>query len=418
VAAKRPQPEEIVYHNQYVVMDLVRKFAPLSRADIVRRTGLAVQTVSNIAETLLRADFVIEERRRDTGRGQPPLDLRINPSARYAVGVALDGRGLIAAICDFVGEERVCLEEDLPNMHPDTVLPRVAAATARLVATAGVDPARVLGLGLVMPGLTERGRFGTLVREHPWRDHWRDRAFTQELSTATGLPVLTDNDRTAAALSERLSGLGRAYENFLYVYFGPGIGGGLIFAGIPYRGRDGRAGEIGHMVVAPGGRLCSCGNRGCLERYASLQALQSALTGKPYDAEPIDPGRLVAAVTEGHPVAMAWLDEAAAHLGTAIVSLENILDVDAVFLGGVIPDPILDALMSRLTPLPPSVYSSRDGDQPRIRRAGIGRRAAARGAAALVVLNATVPDFSLLGSEAGASARPGARTQKAENTAP
>jgi predicted NBD/HSP70 family sugar kinase len=407
-----------VPHNRYVVLDLIRRHAPLSRADIVRRTGLAAQTVSNIAETLLKADLLSEERRRVSGRGQPPLDLTINPAGRYAAGAAVVGSRLISVLCDFAGEETAFLEEDVPDMHPDTVLPMIAAAVMRLVGGSGVEPERMLGLGLVMPGLTGHGRFSTLMRDHPWRDLWRDRPFVEELSARTRLRVLTDNDRTAAALSERLSGRGRSFENFLYIYFGSGIGGGLIFAGMPYRGHDGTAGEIGHMVVVPEGRPCPCGNAGCLELYASLQALQAKLSGRPYGTEPIDPDRLAEAVAAGHPAASAWLDEAARHLRTTIISLQNALDIDAVFLGGVIPDVILDALLARLETLLAGADPVATSRLARLRRAGVGRRAAARGAAALVVLDATVPEFSLLGSKGGSVARPGARSQKAENAAP
>lgn len=390
----KARAEKVAYHNQIVVMDLVRRCAPLSRADIARHTGFAVQTVSNIVEILLRSDLLLERRRREKTRGQPPIDLRINPSARYALGASLDGRRLNVVLCDFVGEEIACRERDLKTMHPDTVLPAVAKAARALADENDIDSDRLLGMGLVMPGLTSHGHFGRLVREHPWRDLWSDRPFIQELSDSVGLPILTDNDRTAAALSERLSGSGRDVENFLFVYFGSGIGGGLVISGIPYRGREGRAGEIGHMVVAPGGRACSCGNRGCLERYASLQALQSALTGRSFDADPIDTVMLARAVGEANPVASAWLDEAAEYLRTAIVTLENVLDIDTIFLGGMIPDAILEALMERLESLPPSVSSGQGRTMPRLRQSVIGRFAAARGAASLVVLDSTVPDFS------------------------
>ncbi|WP_425052813.1 ROK family transcriptional regulator [Psychromarinibacter sp. S121] len=391
---RKQSGEEIAHYNQFVVLEIIRKMAPLSRADIVRETGLAVQTVSNIADALIRSDLLLEERRKVNGRGQPPIDLRLNPGGRYAVGVALDGRKLIAVLCDFIGDEVACIERDVGSMNPDEVLPAIARATETLIRDSGVSRDLLLGLGLVMPGLSSHGKFSRLVRGHPWRDMWLHRAFVEELSEMVGMPVLTDNDRTAAALSERLSGRGQEAENFLYVYFGSGIGGGLVFGGIPYRGRDGRAGEIGHMVVDPGGRECSCGNKGCLERYASLQSLQCLLSGRRFDAEPTDTVRLARAVAEAHPTALEWLDEAAEHLKTAIVTLENILNFDTVFLGGVIPDAVLEALMERLEPLPPSMSSGREDALPRLCRAGIGRNAAARGAAALVVLDSTVPDFS------------------------
>lgn len=394
MAKRKVQAETIGYHSQIVVMDLIRRLAPLSRADIARRTGLAVQTVSNIVEVLLKSDLLHEERRRAPGRGQPPLDLRLNPEGRFALGMSLDGRRLTAVLCNLVGDEISALERDIGTMEPDVVLSAIAGAASTLAGEAQVPEGRMLGLGLVMPGLTAQGRFGTLIKDHPWRDRWQGRPFAKELSRLTGLPVMTDNDRTAAALSERLSGRGREAENFLYIYFGSGIGGGFILGGLPFRGRTGRAGEIGHMVVDPGGRACACGNHGCLERYASLQALQSSISGLKYDAEPLDTVLVARAVAEAHPAAQDWLDVATRHLRTAIVSLENVMDLDTIFLGGVIPDAVAEALLERLEALPQSVSSGGERTLPRVLKSEVGRRAAARGGAALVVLSSTVPDFA------------------------
>lgn len=407
LARKRSDTGDNASYNLYVVMDLVRTHEVLSRADIVRRTGLVAQTVSNIVEILLNADLLREERRPVSGRGQPPLDLRINPKARYAFGVAFAGGRMISVLCDLAGEEVAQIDEAISSMNPDDVLPRVAARYSQLLERADISRERMLGMGLAMPGLTESGNFSTLVAEHPWRKMWQSRPFIAELAELTGLPVLTDSDRSAAALSERLSGTGRGVQNFLYVYFGAGIGAGMVFAGLPYRGGAGRAGEIGHMVVVENGIPCGCGNRGCLERYASMQALQSVLTGKPFGEGTLDPGLLSKAVREGDPIVMEWLDQAAGHLRNAIVSLENTLDLDQVVLGGTIPTEILDAIIERLLPLPDSIRSGIGMAEPRLMRAAIGRTSPARGAAALVILQSTVPDFSVLGSLGQMAVRPG-----------
>ena len=97
----------------------------------------------------------------------------------------------------------------------------------------------------------------------------------------SAIPVVVENDATAAAVGEQFHGAGRRLRDFFYVYIGVGVGGGMILSGHPYRGSAGRAGELGHVVVEPGGRPCACGNRGCLERYASLSAAQHALDGRP-----------------------------------------------------------------------------------------------------------------------------------------
>src|SRR5262249_31982266 len=156
----------------------------------------------------------------------------------------------------------------------------------------------------------------------------------------------------------------------LYVYFGVGVGGGIMNAGQPFRGNRGRAGEFGHMVVEAGGKLCTCGNRGCLEQYASMGSALRAIARRTDEANSQD--ALVKASVGRDPGLMRWIEAAAIHLSTAIVNLENIFDPQTVLLGGIIPEPLLDTIIERITPLPRSVSSRREGDCPRIVKSSIG----------------------------------------------
>ena len=101
---------------------------------------------------------------------------------------------------------------------------------------------------------------------------WQDFPIAEELQQLTGIPVTVENDATAAAIGERLYGVARNLNSFVYLFIGTGLGAGLFLDGHLYKGSRHNAGEIGHMIVSPGGLQCDCGKRGCLERYVSLRA--------------------------------------------------------------------------------------------------------------------------------------------------
>jgi predicted NBD/HSP70 family sugar kinase len=389
--------------NRRVVLETVRAHGPLSRADITRRAGLSYQTVSNLAALLLDEGLLLEERRHDGRRGQPPVDLAINPGGAFSIGVSFDHRRLVAVLVDLAGKVRKATELPVPQAAPDTVLPLLRRAVADLMRTGRIARRLFYGVGLVMPGLSQRGALVGLepTLAHPWLQHWHDPTLFSRLSWDINLPLWTDNDASAAAIGERLHGIGRRYENFLLVYIAAGIGAGIVIGGQPYRGRRGKAGEFGHLVVDVGGRPCPCGNRGCLERYASLSAAQSAVTGRPEGSEAVDPEMLENALAAGDPRLLGWLDQAAQCLSAAIVSVENILDPETVLVGGTAPVALLDALMARIEPLPRSLGSERDSGTPRLMRVEVGLRNAALGAAALPMFDSTSADRGLLLKKSG-----------------
>ncbi len=199
---------------------------------------------------------------------------------------------------------------------------------------------------------------------------WQDVALRERLSEATGLAAFLETDMAAAALGEQLYGLGTELSNYYYLYFGVGVGGAMVHEGSVMRGAWGNAGEIGHIPAVADGEPCPCGNRGCLERYLSLEAL----------------GR------HGGDVA-GWVEAVAPIFRAAIVTVENLFDPEAVVLGGLAPPALLDRLAAAASSLPNSVAARRDRRRPRVMVARGGEHAVLRGAAALAVSGALSPRF-------------------------
>jgi len=186
---------------------------------------------------------------------------------------------------------------------------------------------RVEAAGVALAALTDEE--GNVV-SWPNRPAWRGLPFRSLLQVHLGLPVLVEDDANAAALAEWAFGAGRKYQHVLVMMVGTGVGAGLILNGNLFRGRHGWAGELGHLVVLPDGPACPCGNRGCLQVMASGRALdrlaaERGLTG-------------AAAVTAAAEHGEAWAGEALTAsgrwLGLAAANVVNLLDLEAVVIGG------------------------------------------------------------------------------------
>jgi predicted NBD/HSP70 family sugar kinase len=375
--------------NRRVVLETIRLHGPLSRAAIARHTGLSVQTISNIAEELSAQDLLrAGELRQQGGRGAPALDLALNPDGGFTFGIALDHRRLVVMLVDITGQVRQQAEASTEERDPESVLACIAAIANRLAAEERTGRERIWGAGVVMPMIFENGEpvaFGPTSMPA-----WQHVAVVERLSGLLGIPVLVENDATAAAVGEQLYGAGRRLKDFFYVYIGVGVGGGMILSGHPYRGSAGRAGELGHVVVDPGGRPCACGNRGCLERYVSLSAAQHFLDALPEGTTAINPASIAANIGELHD----WIEQAAQHLSTACVTIDNLLDPEAIVVGGTIPDGLLTPLITRLEARLSGITFN--GRRTAILKAEIDLETPALGGAALPLFDGLAPAVSLL----------------------
>ncbi len=219
---------------------------------------------------------------------------------------------------------------------------------------------------------------------------WNGIDARQMLSEACGQQVVVENDATAAAVGERLFGAGQSIPNFCMIYFGVGIGLGMIQDGAPYRGAFGNAGEIGHVTVSPRGRACpSCGQKGCLEAYASVYVLKERLGQAGIGNTELD--NLESLFKTQDPTVIDWIDDAAAHLAPMIAMLENILDPQTIILGGALPEAIITSIIQRMGTLPTSVGSHRQRELPRVMTGKSGQLTAALGAAALPLFDIVTP---------------------------
>jgi predicted NBD/HSP70 family sugar kinase len=383
-------------HNRRVVLDVVRAHGPVGRTRIARLARLTAQAVANIVDELTAEGLLIEVGRlRSSGRGQPPLQFAINPDGPLTAGIEIAADHMVTVLTDLSGNVRASSIAALTRADPAHVAARLPGELSSVAARVP-GPATLLGIGVVMPGPFDID--GMTSVGPTTLPGWGGLDAAARLGEALGRPVAVENDATAAAVGERLYGAGRDLSNFLFVYFGAGLGLGIMHEGRPMRGAFGNAGEIGHAVVVPGGRPCPCGQHGCLERYASVQALREKLAEVGIAADSV--AEFEALHKAGHPVLKAFIAEAARHLAPMLATLENILDPETIILGGALPDAVIDDLIIALTPLPISVSSRPIRARPRLMRGQTGQLTAALGAAALPLLETITPKLDLAAGEA------------------
>lgn len=383
-------PERSRDHNRRVVLEYLRVNGPAGRAEIAKSSALSTQTVSNIIAKLEQENILLITGRKQSARGQPPVQYAFNPDSAVALGFEIRPDAIICAVVNLGGENIIHLRVDLEDSAPETVISTIRSAKSTICGDAKIGNARILGAAVVMPG--PFGNTGLSAVGDTVLQGWTGLPLKETLSNALELPVLVENDAIAAAIGERVHGVARDLDSFAYLYFGTGIGLGLISNGIPLYGAFGNAGEVGHVAVMPGGQLCSCGSYGCLETYASRISLRRHLEAAGIDAS--TGSRLLQLFRDETPEMREWLDRAIAPLSVAVSMIENIFDPETVILGGAMPDEILDHLIERLN-LPKGSIAARPGRSiARAIRGKSGRMTAALGGAALVIHNATTPGIA------------------------
>ena len=330
-----PGPLGLRQMNRLRIIEALYHHRAMSRTELARRTGLSRATVSSLVDEVGRAGVVeehagaVEPRARITGR--PPLLLSLAPGAAFAVGLDFGHQHIRAAVCDLSGE---VVAEDWSaaqvDHSPVQSLDLAQELVSRTLRTGGITRDRILGVGMGLAAPINAAS-GDLLADSILPG-WHGIRPAAEMEARLGLPVQLENDANVGALGEKVFGAGRGAAEMIYVRLSAGIGAGLILAGRPYRGIAGVAGEIGHVLTAPDGLICRCGNRGCLETVASPVAVAGLLERS--IGRPVSVQRLLELVREDDRGARTAVAGAGEAVGRAISALVNILNPELVVIGG------------------------------------------------------------------------------------
>jgi glucokinase len=278
---------------------------------------------------------------------------------------------------------------------PADVANAMAAALTEAAKAASLEPSQLRGVGVGSPGTIDAAA-GTVSRADNLPGWYASFPLAAALHSALGTKIALGNDVSVATNAEFVLGAGRPYRSLLGVFWGTGVGGGLILDGQPWHGRGG-AGELGHTVVVQGGRRCPCGRRGCVEAYAGRAAMEARARklhsagaktklfelAAEHNRDRLTSGIWERALEHGDKLATKLIDRAVSALGAGIASAVNLLDVEAVIIGGGLGvrfgEPYRVRIAAAMAP-----HLFRDSRPPAVHVAGLGDLGGALGAALLV----------------------------------
>ena len=324
--------------NRFEVLRHIIAAGVVARQEIAVETGLSLATVSNLVGELIQVGLLEEVGFQDSGGGRPRGLVAVHRAGGVLAGVDVAETYVHVELFDTGLNVLASVEESLhpQENRPEQVVGHVVSSLRAAVRQAGVDFNQALGVGVSVPGEVDRDG-GVSVFAPNWA--WHDVPLRDQLAAELHLPLYLDNPLRAGVVAELWFGAGRGHDDVAVLTLGTGVGAGLAFHGMLYRGATNSAGEWGHTTLVMDGRLCRCGSRGCVEAYVGAPGIMAQLR----DLAPESPllheddqtatiDALARAHQVGDPVAVAVVAETARYLAVAIGDLINLTNPEVVVL--------------------------------------------------------------------------------------
>lgn len=360
-------------HNARLVLSMIQRHGQLPGSEIARRAGLSPQTVSVILRSLEKGGFL---KRGDPQRGKvgkPSIPMALNPDGAYSVGMKIGRRSVDVLLMDFLGNIRLQMQATYKFPVPDFVFSFLKNGLENIKAHLGPESyGRVAGIGIASP--FQLWNWHEMIgADKSDMAQWRSISFDAEIAKYSDLPVLLENDATAACRAEHVFGQGKELNDFGYLFVGSFIGGGIVLNHFVLEGRTGNAGSFGSIPVSG-----SDAKIGQLIDHASIQKLEDMLVEAGADpkqiwTQPQD--------WSGFPAELEdWVDHTSSYLARAIIGICAVIDFEAIIIDGGFPP----GIRARITTLVAERILNEDSRGiilPEIRQGKVGRNARAIGAA-------------------------------------
>ena len=370
------------HFNERRLLTVLRRLGEASKGELASHLTLTQNTVGQIVQALESQGLIASTGRRMGRRGQPATMLHLDPKGAYAVGIKLGRRAVHAALVDFTGGVLKSRRFECLFPTPAQALAlalRGVAELRRALPTA--QRGRLLGVGLALPCDLGRWPGDTDSRDWSWASH----DLAESLRAATGMPVLAENDCTAAAVAELFHGHGRTCDDFICIYINSTIGAGVVLDGDYRRGVSGNAGDISLVPVPRSAFSDMTADTSSAESAILLERASGFALFRHLEAQGIAIARAVDlhAVMRSHAaIVEAWLQDCAEALVAPLLAMTRLLDVQAIILDGNLPRALIAALLERLAQ---TLTLATQGAGPRaeLRLGSSGDHPAALGAALL-----------------------------------
>jgi predicted NBD/HSP70 family sugar kinase len=372
-------------HNQRVTLHAIRVNGPITRTELAEITGLTAPAIANITKRLQAEKLIQDAGRRRGGRGQPATKLVINPDSCFSIGLNVDRDHITMVVLDFSGKVRARSSREVAFALPKDVQQFFRRGIGGLLAKVGVGRERIAGIGVALPDDMSRAQ---LPNQPASYGVWAETDIRALLAEAMNVPVYVENDAAAATIGEMQFGLGQQHQTFFYILITAALGGSLVVEGNHFRGASGRSGELGFLR----GRDAT-GQERLLQNIVSLSALYCRLAARGIRVE--SPRDLLGLDADGKGIVDAWVEAAVDTLIDTVVTIDLLINPQAVLIGGRLPAPIVDQLAERLNRRLEAHASAVPLIAP-VARAALSDDAPAVGAAILPFLDRLLPTRTAL----------------------
>jgi len=374
-------------NHQSLVLNLIRRNGPMSRAKLARRTKLSPPTISRVVDSLIQERLVLEIGTAESGEygsGRRPILLQFNPNIGYIVGADVGEIKIRAAVANLQGEIiREITVPTLPHKGGDTTTRQLTTTLHQLLNEARITASEIKMMGLSVPGLIDR-KTGTVILASTIAG-WRNVPLKTIIQEELEVPTFVENNVNMAAIGERRYGAGQGARNLIYVGVSTGIGMGIIIDGRVFYGTNNLAGEISHMTIEENGWQKDYGLHGCLETLISGDEMvkwvkKSLREGRKSiisnmveeDLEAVTAETVFVAAGRGDELTTEIVTHVSRYIGVAIANLVSILDPEVVILGddivaaGELPLKVILSIVKKLAPILPHITLSQLGNKAAI----------------------------------------------------
>lgn len=329
--------------NRHLILNIIRK-KPSSRAELARMTGLTRAAVTMIVDDLLKEELLVEAGSADTDFGRKPVILDLNEKSLFAAGLYISRKACFICISNIKAEPLMQQEFVLDSsLGVGGCILQLVNRTKKIISDLGIPYEKIIGMGIAVPGPVDI--YNGTIMNPPNFELWHNVNIVDEFKKHFDFPVYVDNNATSLALAEKAYGAGIDFSSFMMLLVNEGIGAGIVIEDKLYRGEKGFGSEAGHITIDFNGRKCSCGNKGCIETYASVPVIIKTLKD---NGVPVDTWEeTVEKALDGNEKCKEAIEDEARYLSAAIVNVMNILELKAVILAGDIsykPKTLIEAI--------------------------------------------------------------------------
>lgn len=267
------QDQDVIkQHNKLMILDIIKKQRPISRAEITKITGMSATSIGRFVSELCEEGVIRETELTSSGVGRKAIMLDIEPGAIYTIGVDIEKKRISFGIMDFSESIIVYhrIDYQAQKANPEETADRICQEIRGLIERQGIPYEKVIGVGIGVPGVID---YENGVVQLSTTFGWKGVAFADLIERELRIKTVIDNDLKVKILSEYLYGSAKGSNKTALIGIGTGIGSALIINGEVFRGGSNSAGELGHTTLDPNGNLCECGKRGCLQTYIDENSL-------------------------------------------------------------------------------------------------------------------------------------------------